>query len=192
MMLKEKKTAHILLVWSFILSFSLSSFAVSSPGSLYDNIIQVVARKYDVPSDLIHSIIKAESNYDSQAISSKGAVGLMQLMPETARQYGVQDRFDPVENIEGGVRYLKDLVRLYNRRTNLVLAAYNAGQEAVKKYGGIPPYPETIGYIEKVQSSYKNPTIRQRTVIYKYYDEEGRLVLTNNRNLYLQYRSAKQ
>lgn len=192
MMLTEKKTVQVLLVWSFIVLFSTNSLASFSPESPYDSIIQVVARKYDVPSDLIHSIIKAESNYNPQAISHKGAVGLMQLMPETARQYGVKDRFDPVENIEGGVRYLKDLVKLYNRRTNLVLAAYNAGQDAVKRYGGIPPYPETVEYIERVQSSYKKPTIRQRTVIYKYYDEKGRLVLTNNRSLYLQYKNGEQ
>ena len=158
----------------------------------YDIVIQASARKHDVPPDLIHSIIKAESNYDPQAISPKGAVGLMQLMPETARQYGVKDRFNPVDNIEGGVRYLKDLVKLYNRRTNLVLAAYNAGQEAVKKYGGIPPFPETTQYIERVQSSYKKTTIRQRTIVYKYYDEKGRLVLTNNRNLYLQNKNGRQ
>lgn len=192
MILKEKKLARAFCLGGCLCFISLGLFALSSPGGAYDSVIQAVARKYDVPSDLIHSIIKAESNYDPNAISPKGAVGLMQLMPETARQYGVKDRFDPIENIEGGVRYLKDLVKLYNRRTNLVLAAYNAGQEAIKRYGGIPPYPETIQYIERVQSSYKKLTIQQRTIVYKYYDEKGRLVLTNNRALYLQNKNGVQ
>lgn len=104
----------------------------------------------------------------------------MQLMPETARVYEVKNIYDPVQNIEGGVKYLKDLIKLYNSNTRLVLAAYNAGQEAVKKYGGIPPYPETKNYIKKVMNSYNKPFIgRHKTIIYTFYDENGKLILTN-------------
>jgi len=153
-----------------------------------NRIVEEIAHKYSLEPTLIHSIIKIESNYDPWAISPKGAIGLMQLMPTTAAQYGVRDIFDPRENIEGGVRYLKDLIRLYQGRTDLVLAAYNAGQEAVKKFGGIPPYPETINYIEKVKASYNKPVIRTRTRIYKFIDKKGRVVLTNDRQYYLKNR----
>lgn len=145
----------------------------------YDGIVRTMAQKYDLPPDLIHSIIRAESNYDDRAVSPKGAMGLMQLMAETAKVYGVKNPFDPRENIMGGVRYLKDLIKLFNRNTGLVLAAYNAGQEAVKKYGGIPPYPETKDYIKKVMQSYNRPIIKKKTIIYRFYDESGRLILTN-------------
>jgi soluble lytic murein transglycosylase-like protein len=158
----------------------------------YDGIIDVVAKKYDLPSDLIHSIIRTESNYNSHAVSRKGAKGLMQLMPTTARIYGVKDVFDPVQNIEGGVKYLNDLVKLYKKNTKRVLAAYNAGQEAVKKYGGIPPYPETKNYIKKVMSIYTLSTIRTKTIIYQYYDESGRLVLTNSEYLYSRHKKNKK
>ena len=112
----------------------------------------------------------------------------MQLMPSTASQYGVRNIFDPRENIEGGVKYLKDLIRLYQGKTDLVLAAYNAGQEAIKKFGGIPPYPETINYIEKVKASYQQPFIKTKTKIYKFIDKRGRVVLTNDRLYYLRHR----
>ncbi len=152
----------------------------------YDQIILKIAQKYDVDPKLIHSIIKAESNYDSQAVSPKGAVGLMQLMPDTAKEYGVRDRYDPFENIEGGVKFLKDLFQNYDQKDELVLAAYNAGPEAVKKHNGIPPYPETVQYIQKVKS-YWNPEQSQNknTKIFSFRDKSGRLVITNNRNYYL-------
>lgn len=147
--------------------------------------IQKAAHKHHVPEKLIHSIIKAESNYNPSAVSPKGAVGLMQLMPETAKAYGVSNLFNPEENIEGGVKYLKDLMKIYGEDLELILAAYNAGQEAIKKYGGIPPYPETLNYIRKVKASYGSSTLKTSTKIYKYYDDSGTLVLTNDRNLYL-------
>jgi soluble lytic murein transglycosylase-like protein len=150
----------------------------------FDGIIKTVAEKYSLESSLIHSIISAESDYDPFCISSKGALGLMQLMPETARIYGVGNPFDPQDNIEGGVRYLKDLINLFNKRTRYVLAAYNAGQTAVKKYGGIPPYPETRNYIEKVMSSYPKSFIKTRTKVYIYKDSSGRVVFTNCSYLY--------
>lgn len=153
--------------------------ASEKPSKTQELIIKRVAAKYKVPEKLIHSIIQAESNYNPQAVSEKGAIGLMQLMPETAKHYGVNNPFDPGENIEGGVKYLKDLIKIYGQRLDLILAAYNAGQMAVKKYGGIPPYPETLNYIKKIKSSYGQTTLQSKTKIYKYYDEHGRLVLTN-------------
>jgi soluble lytic murein transglycosylase-like protein len=151
----------------------------------YRAIIDRIALKYDIPSTLIHAIIRAESNYDCLAVSGKGAAGLMQLMPETAQTYGIKDVFDPDENIEGGAKFLKDLIRLYDGKRDLVLAAYNAGQEAVKKFRGIPPYPETINYIKKIQDSYASFLIRNKATIYKFYDRSGRLWLTTDRRLYL-------
>lgn len=146
----------------------------------YDPIIQTYARRYNVPADLIHSIIRAESNYESRAVSPKGAAGLMQLMPETAAQYGVEDRFNPDDNIRGGVKYLKDLSKLFSGNTAKVLAAYNAGQEALKKFNGIPPYAETVEYIRRVMASYSKPFITGGTPIRKFVDASGRHVFTND------------
>lgn len=144
----------------------------------YDPIIQKLAAKHHVPADLVHAVIKAESNYDQFAVSPKGALGLMQLMPETAIKYGVVNVLDPEQNIEGGIKYLKDLIKRYNGNRNLVLSAYNAGQGAVDKHNGVPPYPETHNYLKRVE--YKNPYIKTRTIIYRFYDENGRLCVTNN------------
>ncbi len=146
----------------------------------YDPIIQACARQFYVPADLIHSIIRAESAYDSTAISPKGAVGLMQLMPETATQYGVSDSFDPAQNIKGGVKYLKDLIKLFNGNTAKVLAAYNAGQEALKKFNGIPPYAETREYIRRVMAAYSKPYISGGVPIRKFVDASGQHVFTND------------
>lgn len=178
---KRQKTFAFLIFLLLIALLYLKLEAKAKPQLMkkYDKIIETAALKYDIPADLVHSIIQTESNYNSQAISPKGAIGLMQLMPETAKEYGVENLYDPKENIEGGVKYLRDLIKLYNKKTNLVLAAYNAGQEAVKKYKGIPPYPETKNYIEKVMASFNKSTIRARTKIYKFYDDSGKLILTN-------------
>lgn len=164
---------------------SLDALTTKFTRSDYDQIIQTIARKYSIETDLIHSIIRVESNYNADAVSPKGAVGLMQLMPETAREYGVNNIYDPRENIEGGVRYLKDLIKAFDGKTDLVLAAYNAGQEAIKKYGGIPPYAETINYINKIrQFGYDKKFIRRRTIIYQFTDKSGRKVFTNDHNFY--------
>jgi soluble lytic murein transglycosylase-like protein len=147
---------------------------------IYDPVVKKAAGKHRIDPALVHVIIRAESNYDRFAISGKGAMGLMQLMPATARQYGVNNVFDPVQNIEGGVRYLKDLVRLYDGQTRLVLAAYNAGQEAVRKYKGIPPYPETKAYIAGIMRDYKKPSVRTANPTYMVQDSSGRTVLVND------------
>jgi soluble lytic murein transglycosylase-like protein len=157
----------------------------------YDPIVQACARQYNVPADLIHSIIRAESAYDSHAISPKGAVGLMQLMPETATQYGVSDRFDPTENIAGGVKYLKDLCKLFSGNTAKVLAAYNAGQEALKKFNGIPPYAETREYIRRVMASYSKPFISSGVPVRKFVDATGQHVFTNDPYYHLNGRKKR-
>jgi hypothetical protein len=157
----------------------------------YDPIVQTYARRFSVPADLIHSIIKAESNYDSRALSPKGAAGLMQLMPETAAQYGVEDRFDPDENIRGGVKYLKDLIKLFSGNTAKVVAAYNAGQEALKKFNGIPPYAETVEYIRRVMASYSKPFITGGTPIRKFVNASGQHVFTNDPYYHLNIRKNR-
>jgi len=178
----------MLIIFCFCLLLIYPLTAKAGLRTEIQKIVEDIAQKYSLDPTLIHSIIKIESNYDPWAISPKGAMGLMQLMPSTASQYGVRNIFDPRENIEGGVKYLKDLIRLYQGKTDLVLAAYNAGQEAIKKFGGIPPYPETINYIEKVKASYQQPFIKTKTKIYKFIDKRGRVVLTNDRLYYLRHR----
>jgi soluble lytic murein transglycosylase-like protein len=119
------------------------------------DLVQAAARKYDLDPLLVHSLIQVESAYNPHAVSSKGAQGLMQLMPGTARRFGVSNSFDPEENIEGGVRYLKYLTTLFPTDMRLALAAYNAGEGAVWKYNSqIPPYRETEDYIYKVARRY--------------------------------------
>ena len=162
------------------LAIPLAGASAAELRKLYDPIVKRVAEKHRIDRELVHVVIRAESNYDPFAISSAGAMGLMQLMPATARQYGVNNVFDPAQNIEGGVRYLKDLVRLYNGRTQLVLAAYNAGQEAVRKYRGIPPYPETRNYIAGIMRTYKKPTVTTKNPTYLVIDANGKKTLVND------------
>ncbi len=117
--------------------------------------IEVMASRYKLPKSLIHAVITAESAYDSEAVSRAGAVGLMQLMPGTAKRYGVKNRRNPNENVSGGAQYLRDLLVMYDNNLQLALAAYNAGEGAVKKYNNtIPPYRETRNYVKKVIAFY--------------------------------------
>ena len=127
--------------------------------SKYDHLIEKVSQKYNVETALIRAVIKTESNFNHKAVSRKGAKGLMQLMPTTASSLEVQDSFHPENNIEGGVRYLNYLLKYFNGSLPLALAAYNAGENAVIRYGGIPPYRETQTYVKKVLAyldKYKN------------------------------------
>ncbi len=120
----------------------------------YKKIVDDLSGKYDVDPSLVKAIIKVESNFNPKAVSPKGAKGLMQLMPETADRFKAKDIFNVHENIETGIKYLKFLFDKYNNRLDLVLAAYNAGEEAVDEYNGIPPYRETVDYVVKVCDIY--------------------------------------
>ncbi|MCV6637904.1 lytic transglycosylase domain-containing protein [Candidatus Albibeggiatoa sp. nov. NOAA] len=121
----------------------------------YDAIILNAAVRYGLHPALIHAVIKAESNYRPAVVSPKGATGLMQLMKGTAKRYGVKDRTDPSENIDGGTHYLSDLLKMFDQDMELALAAYNAGENAVKRYNNkIPPYKETQNYVKKVMNYY--------------------------------------
>ncbi len=117
----------------------------------YDKIIRQAARKHGIDSSLIKAVIRAESDFDKHAVSSKGAQGLMQLMPETAKDLEVEDSFDPKENIHAGVRYLKRQLKNFQNDVTLALAAYNAGENAVRRYGHrVPPYKETRTFVDRV------------------------------------------
>ncbi|GAB4362814.1 MAG: lytic transglycosylase domain-containing protein [Methylohalobius crimeensis] len=120
----------------------------------YAPLVEKVAKKYRLDPQLLHAVIRAESAYNPQAISPKGAVGLMQLMPDTAARYGIQDRYDPFKNIEAGAHYLRDLLADF-KDVKLAVAAYNAGEAAVHKYGNrVPPYLETRQYVARVLKFY--------------------------------------
>lgn len=122
----------------------------------YNRIVAAAARTYGLDVALLHALISVESRYDPKAVSRTGAAGLMQLMPVTARRYGVTDSFDPVQNINGGAQYLSDLLKLFNGDVSLAIAAYNAGENAVVRYGNrIPPFPETQDYVPKVLGFYR-------------------------------------
>ena len=116
----------------------------------YRGLIRAAAARHRLASELIESVIRVESNFEPRAVSSKGARGLMQLMPKTARLLGVRNVFDARQNIEGGARHLRNLVDRYNGNLTLALAAYNAGADAVARHGGIPPYAETRAYVARV------------------------------------------
>ena len=128
---------------------SVASFPLAS----FNDAVERIAAQEAIPALLIHSVIKVESNYNPFAVSPKGALGLMQLMPETARRFGVADVFNPLDNMQGGARYLHYLLDLYNGDYTLAVAAYNAGEAAVEKYGSVPPFPETRNYVVQVRRS---------------------------------------
>jgi len=135
---------------------SIAVGAAPAKGSdRYDRLIHQAAKRHDLDPMLVKSVIKVESDFDRFSVSSKGARGLMQLMPETARLLDVKNIFDPAQNISGGAKYLKMMIEQFEGNLRLALAAYNAGPTAVKKYGGVPPFDETMRYITKVYSTYK-------------------------------------
>jgi Transglycosylase SLT domain/Domain of unknown function (DUF4124) len=155
-------------------------------------IVKEKSAKYNIDPSLVHAVIKAESNGNPYAVSRKGAQGLMQLMPTTARDLQVQNPFDPEENIDGGTRYLKYLLERFNGDLTLALAAYNAGPKAVEKSGSVPQIPETRQYVQKVLSFYGGAThypidsnssdsaVNKRPEpIYKLLTDEGTVLFTN-------------
>jgi soluble lytic murein transglycosylase-like protein len=159
-----------------------------------DGLVREISRRYDMDPGLIATVVGVESGFNRMAVSPKGARGLMQLMPETARQYGVRDVHDPRENLEGGVAYLSDLVRRYNGDMKLALAAYNAGPEAVARASGVPNFRETRDYLQRIEARYGQKlaftvmkpggTARPaRSNILTVRDEHGTLMATNRRGM---------
>lgn len=122
------------------------------PRSL-ETLARDVARRHQVDEELVTAVIRAESGFDPEAVSRVGAMGLMQLMPGTAEDLQVDDPFDPEQNLDGGVRYLKGMMNRFDGRVDLALAAYNAGPTAVERYGGIPPYRETRAYVSRIMTA---------------------------------------
>jgi hypothetical protein len=160
----------------------------------YTAYVREAASKYEIEPELIRAVIKAESNGNHRAVSRKGAMGLMQLMPQTANDMNVSNPFNPEENIEGGTRYLRYLIEKFNGDITLALAAYNAGPRTVEKYGNVPPISETIQYVKKVFAFYRgrrNVTIQDErepatksykvpAVVYKIILEDGTVLFTNS------------
>ncbi|MGH8672440.1 MAG: lytic transglycosylase domain-containing protein [Burkholderiales bacterium] len=135
----------------------LAAFSLQrARGERYNPVISAAASRYQVDSALLHAVILVESGYNPKAVSPKGATGLMQLMPATGKRYGVEDLYDATQNIEGGARYLRDLMQQFDNNLALTLAAYNAGERAVIDHGlRVPPYPETQRYVPKVLRYYR-------------------------------------
>lgn len=127
-----------------------------------DEALSAASYRNNLSPDLVRSVVRAESGFNPNARSGKGAQGLMQLMPQTASQLGVKNALDPVENLEGGTRYLSELLGRYNNDLPIALAAYNAGPERVQQYHGIPPYPETIAYVNRILRDLYQPTTSKR------------------------------
>lgn len=155
------------------------------PSDIHEYIDDTAARQ-GIDPKLVRAMIQVESNWNPFAISNKGAMGLMQLVPATAARFGVMNIFDPKENIAAGTRYLRFLLDLFRGDLHLSLAAYNAGENAVRQSGGIPTYRETREYVNKVTSAYNLPADGSRAGgagiggrIYRYVDSSGRVVFTN-------------
>ena len=149
----KTKTIHCLVV--FLVCISLPSYAKAKPSYAFDKIILKTAVKEGVDPAFVHAVIRAESNYNHLAVSHAKAEGLMQLIPATAERFNVKDSFDPAQNIRGGTQYLRWLLKRFNGDIHLALAGYNAGEGAVDKYNGIPPYKETQKYVKKVVRFYR-------------------------------------
>lgn len=151
-----------------------------------EDMIREVSARYRVDPALVRAVIETESHWNSSAVSHKGAQGLMQLVPGTAHELGVHNAFDPKQNLDGGVRYLRTLLERYNGDLDRALAAYNAGPHAVDRAGGVPQYRETRDYVQKVTDSYFRPgsdrlprAFDAPRPIYREVDTDGRVVFTN-------------
>jgi len=134
--------------------------SLSGKKQKFTEVINAAAFRHQVDPKLVHAVIQTESAYNANAVSRVGAVGLMQLMPDTARRYGVTDRHDPDQNVDGGTHYLRDLIQMFSPNLALAVAAYNAGENAVIKYNySIPPYPETRNYVKQVLAAYNRSSL---------------------------------
>jgi len=154
------------------------------PAYIYSR-IKHFSKKYGVKKELILAVARAESGYNQFAKSKKGAVGIMQLMPETAKLYGVFNIYNIDENISAGIKHLRYLYKKYNKDIVLTLAAYNAGENAVEKYNGVPPYRETKNYIKKIFNFMNKPlgslsfASTTNSKLYRYRTKDGRIVITD-------------
>ena len=164
---------------------SRPSMSIDRDGS--EKLVKEAAERHRVDPALVRAVIATESNWNAGAVSRKGAVGLMQLIPTTAQRFGVDDLYSPSQNVDAGVRYLKTLLERYNGNLDLALAAYNAGEGAVDRAHGVPSYRETRNYVQKVQSAYFRPgsghldgVFSHRRTIRKVTDPNGRTIFTND------------
>lgn len=159
----------------------------AQPPDRLERIVRDAAARHRMDPALLKAVISAESGWNPQAVSRKGAVGLMQLIPGTAQRYGVGNPYDPVQNVEGGTLYLKSLLNRYNGNLVKTLAAYNAGEHAVDQSGGVPAIPETRRYVQKVTDAYFRPESDRDTTLWdppkphvrREVDSRGRVVYTN-------------
>jgi len=166
---------------------SARAFVSNPSDSRLDRIVQEAAQRHSLDPALVKAVITTESGWNTRAISQKGAVGLMQLIPSTAQRFGVGNPFDPAQNVEGGTTYLKTLLDRYNGDLTKSLAAYNAGERAVDLSGGVPAYRETQQYVQKVTSAYFRPGSGRtstlwsppRPIVRRDVDANGRVVFTN-------------
>ena len=152
-----------------------------------EKLVKEAAERHKVDPALVRAVVETESNWNAGAISRKGALGLMQLVPTTAQRFGVSDAFSPQQNVDAGVRYLKSLLERYNGNLDLALAAYNAGEGAVDRAHGVPAFRETRSYVQKVQDAYFRPgsgrvegLFLNSRAIHKNVDESGRIIFTND------------
>ncbi len=147
--INERNTAH-----PGVSPQKVEDFSASRNRETFHAAVDEKARMHNIDPQLVKAVIRAESNWNPDAVSPKGALGLMQLMPSTAALLGVADPFDPIENIDGGIRYLKDMIVRFNGDLTLALAAYNAGPKMVEKKGMVPSIPETVAYVKRVMQYY--------------------------------------
>ena len=162
--------------------------ATAASRNAYVGYVRDASARYGVPEQIVTAVIRAESGFNPYAVSPKGARGLMQLMPQTASLLGVRDSFNPAENIDGGVRHLRRLIDRFGNNLPLALAAYNAGEQAVTNYRGIPPYPETQGYVSKIMAMLNGGTgtefasarpAAMQQPSYRFTDSDGTVVYSN-------------
>ncbi len=161
--------------------------AVSIDRDGVEKLVREAAERHQVDPALVRAVIQTESNWNPSAVSRKGALGLMQLIPTTAQRFGANDAFSPKQNVDAGVRYLKTLLERYNGNLDLALAAYNAGEGAVDRAHGVPAYRETRNYVQRVQEAYYRPgsgrldSADMRTnQIHKVVEPSGRIIFTND------------